>query len=276
MKQQPIGIFDSGFGGLTVLREIIKTLPQNDFLYLGDNARSPYGTRSFESIYQYTLQCVQYLFEQQCPLVVLACNTASARALRSIQQTDLPKKYPQKRVLGIIIPTAQTIGHYTKTKQIGILATSGTVASQSYPIEITKFFPELNVYQQACPMWVPMVENGELDNAGTDFFIQKYLNQLFAQCQTIDTVLLACTHYPLLIEGIKKHLPKGVQVLSQGKIVADSLADYLIRHPEIARECTKSKQINFLTTDDTVSFDEKGTLFFGKTIASNHLNWSLV
>lgn len=271
MKQQPIGIFDSGYGGLTVLKEITAKLPRYDYVYLGDNARSPYGTRSFETVYEYTLECVKWLFEQGCMLVVLACNTASAKALRTIQQNDLPKIDASKRVLGVIRPTTEIIGRFTKTGNVGILATNGTVISNSYPIEIQKFYPELNVFQQACPMWVPLVENNEYNNPGADYFIQKNTNDLLGQSSQLDTILLACTHYPLLIEKIRKAVPAGMTILSQGEIVAESLKNYLGRHPEIEESCSKNGQLSFFTTDSTEDFDNHAAIFYGKPVKSVHL-----
>lgn len=272
MKQQPIGIFDSGYGGLTVLKEITAKLPQYDYIYLGDNARSPYGTRSFETVYEYTLECVKWLFEQGCTLVVLACNTASAKALRTIQQNDLPKINASKRVLGVIRPTTEIIGQFSKTGNVGILATNGTVISGSYPIEIRKFYPGLNVFQQACPMWVPLVENNEYNSPGADYFIQKNIDELLHQSGRIDTILLACTHYPLLMEKIKRLVPANVTILSQGKIVADSLANYLDRHPEIEGNCSKQGQIAFFTTDSAEDFDNHAAVFYGKPVKSSHLS----
>jgi glutamate racemase len=269
---QPIGIFDSGYGGLTVLKEIVAKLPDYDYVYLGDNARAPYGNRSFDTVYRYTLEAVQWFFRQGCPLVILACNTASAKALRSIQQKDLPVIDPSKRVLGVIRPTTEIIGHYTKTGKVGILATNGTVASGSYPIEIEKFFPELQVFQQACPMWVPLVENNEFANEGADFFIRKNLEQVFAQSGEIDTLLLACTHYPLLKSKITQYLPENVSLLSQGEIVAKGLKDYLERHPEIEGKCSKNEQRRFYTTDSTEDFDSHATLFFGQSVKSQHVD----
>jgi glutamate racemase len=270
--QNPIGVFDSGYGGLTVLKEIISQLPQYDYLYLGDNARAPYGNRSFESVYHYTLQCVKWFFDQGCPLVILACNTASAKALRTIQQNDLPQIAPDKRVLGVIRPTSEIIGKYSETKSVGILATNGTVSSQSYPIEIEKFFPGIKVYQEACPMWVPLVENNEYESNGADFFVKKNLHNIFQKGQKIDVLLLACTHYPLLRKKIEEHLPVGVKLLSQGEIVAQSLQDYLKRHPEIESRCSKNKQRDFYTTDATEDFDNHATTFFGKAIRSRHID----
>jgi len=272
MKKQPIGIFDSGYGGLTVLKAITAELPQYDYIYLGDNARSPYGTRSFETVYEYTLECVKWLFNQGCPLVILACNTASAKALRSIQQNDLEKIDASKRVLGVIRPTTEIIGQYTKTGNVGILATNGTVISNSYPIEIQKFFPDLKVFQEACPMWVPLVENNEYNAPGADYFIQKNINNLLQQSGNIDTILLACTHYPLLMEKIKKAVPADVTVLSQGEIVADSLKLYLQKHTEIEENCSKNGQISFFTTDSAEDFDNHGAIFYGKAVKSKHLS----
>ena len=272
MKQQPIGIFDSGYGGLTVLKEITAKLPQYDYIYLGDNARSPYGTRSFETVYEYTLECVKWFFEQDCSLVILACNTASAKALRSIQQNDLAKIDATKRVLGVIRPTTELIGQFTKTGHVGILATNGTVISNSYPIEIKKFYPELHVFQEACPMWVPLVENNEYNSPGADYFIEKNINNLLQQSPVIDTLLLACTHYPLLMEKIKKAVPANVTVLSQGNIVANSLADYLQQHPGMEEKCSKNGQISFYTTDSTEDFDNHAAIFYGRPVKSNHLS----
>ncbi|MBC8153598.1 MAG: glutamate racemase [Bacteroidetes bacterium] len=264
----PIGVFDSGYGGLTVLREIVQKLPQYDYLYLGDNARSPYGPRSFETVYQYTLQCVRYLFGRGCRLVVLACNTASAKALRNIQQLDLPHLEPGLRVLGVIRPTTEIIGQYSQTGQVGILATRGTVTSESYPVEIAAFFPALQVFQEACPMWVPLVENGEYAGAGADYFIRQHLEHLLRQSPAIDTLLLACTHYPLLLPKIRQFIPATLTVLSQGPIVADRLADYLTRHPDLAGQCTQTGDLRFLTTDSTAEFDRQASLFFGQPVAS--------
>ena len=267
----PIGVFDSGIGGLTVLKEIVKKLPQYDYVYLGDNARAPYGTRSFETVYRYTLECVQKLFEMNCHLVILACNTASAKALRTIQQVDLPKISPDKRVLGVIRPTSETVGKFTKTKHVGVLGTTGTVQSDSYKIEIEKFFPDIKVFQQACPLWVPLAENNEINSPATDFFVKNDLAKLFSKNKKIDTLILGCTHYPLLLKKIKKYVPKNVTILSQGKIVADSLADYLTRHPEIESISSCGGKIEFYTTDSTESFDKVAAIFFGKKVTSKHL-----
>lgn len=272
MHKVPIGVFDSGYGGLTVLKEIVNTLPEYDYVYLGDNARAPYGTRSFDTIYEYTLQCVKELFAMGCPLIVLACNTASARALRTIQQIDLPKIAPDKRVLGIIRPTAEVVGNYSTTKKVGVLGTPGTIASESYVMEIGKIFPEVQVFQEACPMWVPLVENNELNNAGTDFFVSKHIQRLKQQSPEIDTILLGCTHYPLLLPSIQKFAGPDITVLSQGEIVAKSLADYLIRHPEIEQQLTQYGSRHFYTTDNAASFDQMASLFFEKKINSEHLS----
>jgi glutamate racemase len=223
----PIGVFDSGYGGLTVLKELIKQLPQYDYLYLGDNARAPYGTRSFDTVYHYTLDAVKWFFARGCHLVILACNTASAKALRTIQQNDLPQLAPYKRVLGVIRPTTEIIGQYSETREVGILATKGTVASGSYPIEIEKFYPDIKTYQEACPMWVPIIENNEMDNQGTHYFIKKNLHSLFHKGENIDVILLACTHYPLMQQQIREYVPVQVKLLTQGEIVAESLQNYL-------------------------------------------------
>lgn len=268
----PIGVFDSGYGGLTILKELVNKLPQFDYLYLGDNARAPYGSRSYDTVYEYTLECVKHLFDNGCELVILACNTASAKALRTIQQKDLPNIDPKKRVLGVIRPTTEIVGNYSKTKHVGVLATSGTVNSESYLIEIEKFFPELKVFQQACPMWVPLIENNELDSPGTNYFVQKYIDQLFNQSNQIDTIILGCTHYPLLKSTIQKHLPKDVTILTQGTIVANGLEDYLKRHPEMEQMISKNKRLDFFTTDSTEQFDANASLFFGQKVHSKHLS----
>jgi len=266
-----IGVFDSGYGGLTVLRSLVSKLSGYDFIYLGDNARAPYGTRSFDTVYAYTLESVKWLFAQGCPLVVLACNTASAKALRTIQQKDLPSINGGKRVLGVIRPTTEVIGRYSKTGEIGILATTGTVSSGSYPIEINKFFPDLKVHQQACPLWVPLIESNEHETAGADFFIDKCVNALLAQSPGIDTILLACTHYPLLQEKIAAAAGKAVRIVSQGEIVAESLADYLRRHPEMEQRLGKNASRKFFTTDSADDFDRHATSFFGESIKSAHI-----
>jgi glutamate racemase len=268
----PIGIFDSGYGGLTVFKSIAALLPQYDYLYLGDNARAPYGNRSFDTVHQYTLECVEWFFKMGCPLVILACNTASAKALRTIQQTDLPHIAPERRVLGVIRPTAEIIGRYTKTGTIGVLGTKGTIASGSYDIEIHKFFPDVRVHQLACPMWVPLVEYGEYKSAGADYFVQQYLDQLLTAAPDTDTILLACTHYPLLMDKIKKYLPQSITVVAQGDIVANSLASYLQRHTEMDEGLTKQGHMSFYTTDDTADFDNHATVFFDRKITSQFVH----
>ena len=268
----PVGVFDSGYGGLTVFREFVKALPEYDYIYLGDNSRAPYGTRSFETVYRYTLQCVKWLLEKNCPLIILACNTASAKALRSIQQNDLETLAPNARVLGVIRPTTEIIGQYTNSKNIGILATNGTVQSNSYAIEIQKFYPDVTITQEACPMWVPLVENNEYLNEGADYFVQKNIRSIFSKNPKIDTLLLACTHYPLLKEKIQKFLPEGVQLISQGEIVAESLKDYLQRHPEIEKKITRGGNLEFYTTDSTEDFDNHATTFFGNAVSSKHID----
>jgi glutamate racemase len=263
---QPIGVFDSGFGGLTVLKEIEQALPKYDFLYLGDNARAPYGNRSFETVYAYTLDAVRWLFHQGCPLVILACNTASAKALRSIQQKDLPHIAPERRVLGVIRPVTEAIGKITRSNHVGILATAGTVDSQSYIIEIKKYFPSITVAQEACPMWVPLVENNEFESEGADFFIKQHINRILAADHRIDTLILGCTHYPLLQHKIRRYLAPEIAVVSQGAIVARSLADYLFRHPEIADQCSTQGRRDFHTTEKAEVFDQSATLFYGREI----------
>lgn len=270
-SSHPIGIFDSGYGGLTILKEIVKELPQYDYLYLGDNARAPYGTRSYETVYQYTLECVKHLFDKGCHLVILACNTASAKALRNIQQKDLPNIDPSRRVLGVIRPTTEVVGNFSKTRHIGVLGTSGTVSSDSYPIEIAKFFPDIKVFQEACPMWVPLVENNEINNEGSNYFVEKHIRNLLKQSDKIDTVILGCTHYPLLVNKIKQYLPQNITILSQGDIVSKGLADYLKRHPEMESKCSKGGQIEFYTTETPENFNTQASRFFGKDIKAKHL-----
>lgn len=269
----PIGIFDSGYGGLTVMKEIVKELPQYDYLYLGDNARAPYGTRSFETVYQYTLECVNHLFAKGCHLVILACNTASAKALRNIQQKDLPNIDPSRRVLGVIRPTTEVVGNFSKTKHVGVLGTTGTVTSNSYPIEIEKFFPEVKVFQEACPMWVPLIENNEFNNEGSNYFVEQHIKNLLRQSDKIDTVILGCTHYPLLLNKIKQYLPQHITILSQGEIVSKGLSDYLKRHPEMDAKCSKGGSLKFFTTEMPHNFDEQASRFFGKEIKSEHLQF---
>lgn len=268
----PIGVFDSGYGGLTVLKEIVSQLPGYSYIYMGDNARAPYGPRSFETVYQYTLEAVEWFFKQGCPLVILACNTASAKALRTIQQKDLKVMNDGKKVLGVIRPSTEIIGNYSATGHIGILGTTGTIISNSYPIEIAKFFPSVKVYQQPCPMWVPLIENNEHDSDGADYFVKEYLDQLLLQSPQIDVILLACTHYPLLIKKIKEFLPEKIKIISQGHIVATSLVDYLLRHPETEERCSRESGIEFYTTDSSEDFNRQAAVFFGTTVLSKHLD----
>lgn len=271
MNTRPIGVFDSGYGGLTVLKEITRLLPQYDYLYMGDNARAPYGPRPFGQVYEYTLEAVNWFFNQGCPLVILACNTASAKALRTIQQNDLVKRSDYNRVLGVIRPTAEVIGKYSKTGHVGVLGTRGTVQSGSYVIEIEKFFPGIKVSQEACPMWVPLIENNEYQSDGADYFVKQHINNILAKDRDIDTILLGCTHYPLLTNKIKKYVSDTVLVIEQGKIVADSLEDYLLRHTLIEEKCSKERSRTFYTTGDTADFDAHATLFFDEPVKSIHL-----
>jgi glutamate racemase len=271
VSYSPIGVFDSGFGGLTVLREFIQTLPAYDYIYLGDNARAPYGTRSFDTVYHYTLECVRQLFAMDCRLVILACNTASAKALRTIQQRDLQLIGADRRVLGVIRPTAEIVGLESRSRHIGILGTPGTVSSGSYLLEIEKFFPDIKVYQEACPMWVPLIENGEADTPAADYFIRRHVENLIQKQPAIDTIILACTHYPLIIDKIKMYLPAGVKVVSQGPIVADSLRNYLERHPEMDAQCSKGGTVKFCTTDETAAFDTAASYFYNGQVTSLHV-----
>ena len=268
MRTSPIGVFDSGYGGLTVLKELIKAMPEYDFLYLGDNARTPYGTRSFDVVYDYTLQAVNYLFEQGCPLVIIACNTASAKALRNIQMLDLPRIAPDNRVLGVIRPSVEKVSEITKNGHIGVLGTVGTVVSESYPIELEKWSEGRvkSTIQEACPMWVPLVENNEIENAGADYFVQKNIDSIFSKDETIDTLILGCTHYPLLIDVIKKYVPENVNILTQGAIVAEKLLDYLKRHPEMEKRLTKGKTLDYQTTESAATFESKAALFMGSEV----------
>ncbi|MFN8257889.1 MAG: glutamate racemase [Bacteroidales bacterium] len=270
-KPGPIGVFDSGYGGLTVLSDFLTLLPEYDYYYLGDNARSPYGSRSFDTVYTYTLQAVKKLFEMGCQLVILACNTASAKALRTIQQNDLPLIDPSRRVLGVIRPSVEAIGEYTKTNTVGILGTAGTVASNSYPLELAKIYPQIHVLQEACPMWVPLVENNEHNSEGADFFIKKNIQNLVNRNNKIDTVILGCTHYPLLYAKIKKYIPENIKIVSQGKIVAESLRNYLQRHPEMEVKCSKNRIRNFFTTESTELFMERARIFCNDIQSVSHV-----
>ena len=273
----PIGIFDSGYGGLTIFREIHRSLPEYDYLYLGDNARAPYGVRSMETVYKFTLEAVEALFSRGCNLVILACNTASAKALRSIQQNDLPHIWKRdgntlKRVLGIIIPSVEILGSVSRNGHVGILATQGTVGSRSYQIETAKIHPEVTITAEACPMWVPLVEYGEASSEGADFFIRRHIDSLISRDPDIDTLLLGCTHYPLLIDKINKYAPQGVKIVSQGDIVAESLKKYLARHPDLDRECSKGGSVRFLTTESSEKFAEAATTFLGKPVEASKIN----
>lgn len=262
----PIGVFDSGYGGLTILSKFRELLPQYDYLYLGDNARTPYGTRSFEVVYEFTLQAVRRLFELGCPLVILACNTASAKALRSIQQNDLPYLDPTRRVLGVIRPTVECIGEITHTRHVGLLATSGTVKSESYPLEIRKLFPDIKVTGVACPLWVPLVENNEADSEGADYFVRKYIDTLLCKDPEIDTIILGCTHYPLLLNKIRQFTPPHIRLVTQGEYVSRSLKDYLFRHPKMDERCLKNARCEFLTTESVEKFRESASLFLHQDV----------
>ena len=261
MTTGAIGVFDSGYGGLTILNKIREQLPEYDYIYLGDNARTPYGTRSFEVVYDFTLQAVEKLFELGCPLVILACNTASAKALRSIQQVNLPQMDDTRRVLGVIRPTAECIGDITQSRHVGILATSGTIKSESYLMEIHKLFPDIVVTGEACPMWVPLVENDEFESEGADYFVRQHINRLLEKDPLIDTLVLGCTHYPLLIKKIRQFTPPHVRVIAQGEYVAESLEDYLQRHPEMDIRCTKNGSCRFYTTESESKFQESASIF---------------
>ena len=262
----PIGIFDSGYGGLTILHGIRQLLPQYDFMYLGDNARAPYGTRSFDVVYEFTLQAVEKLFGMGCHLVILGCNTASAKALRTIQQNDLPRIDPERRVLGIIRPTAEVIGNLTKTRHVGIFATEGTIKSESYNLEIQKLWPDIHVSGVACPFWVPLVEYNEADSPGADYFVKKRIDQLMRLDPEIDTVILGCTHYPILLPKIHKYIPRGVRIVAQGEYVANSLKDYFERHPEIDRKCSKGGTVKYFTTENPDKFRESAQLFLHEPV----------
>ncbi len=267
-----IGVFDSGYGGLTILKEMQKYLPDYDYLYLGDNARAPYGSRSFDIVYDFTLQAVKALFKRGCPLVILACNTASAKALRSIQQNDLPLIDPTKRVLGIIRPTVECLPEITRSGHIGLIATPGTVNSHSYRMELEKMHPSMTITEYACPMFVPLVENNEADSPGADYFVKKYIDGIMAIDPDIDTLVLGCTHYPLLSAKIKKYLPPHVNILAQGEIVADSLADYLRRHPEMDERCSRMGTTEFLTTENPEKFNILASLFLGKSVEAERIS----
>ena len=267
----PIGVFDSGYGGLTILDKIREVLPEYDYIYLGDNARAPYGTRSFEVVYEFTRQAVNKLFDMGCHLVILACNTASAKALRSIQMNDLPQIDPARRVLGVIRPTVECIGEISKNQHIGVLATAGTIKSESYPLEIHKLFPEIQVSGTACPMWVSLVENNESQDEGADYFIRKYIDQLLSKDPQIDTVILGCTHFPILLPKIRQYIPDHISIIAQGEYVAESLKDYLKRHPEMDAKCTKNGNCQFYTTEAEEKFSESASTFLKQQISVKHL-----
>ena len=262
----PIGIFDSGYGGLTILHGIRQVLPEYDYLYLGDNARTPYGPRSFEVVYEFTRQAVTRLFEMGCHLVILGCNTASAKALRTIQQNDIPKIDPDRRVLGVIRPTAEVIGSLTASRHVGVLATEGTIKSESYTLEIQKLHPDIQVTGVACPFWVPLVEYNEADSPGADYFVKKRIDQIMRLDPAIDTIILGCTHYPLLMPKILKYLPAGVRVIPQGEYVAESLKDYLERHPQMDAKCSKHATVHYLTTENPEKFKESAQIFLHESI----------
>ncbi|HKI89861.1 MAG TPA: glutamate racemase [Draconibacterium sp.] len=274
MNNAPIGVFDSGYGGLTVLKELVKVLPNYDFLYLGDNARTPYGTRSFDVVYEYTLQAVKYLFSKNCPLVIIACNTASAKALRNIQMLDLPNLAPDRRVLGVIRPSVEKVAEITQNGHVGVLGTVGTVVSESYPIELEKWSGGhvKSTVQEACPMWVPIVENNEIETKGADYFVRKNIRNILQKDKNIDTLILGCTHYPLLLKIIQKYVPVNIRILEQGEIVAEKLMDYLHRHPEIEHRISKNKERIFQTTESTETFESKAELFLGKKVNAQHIH----
>lgn len=261
-----IGIFDSGYGGLTILQKCRELLPEYDYIYLGDNARTPYGSRSFDVVYDFTRQAVKRLFDMGCHLVVIACNTASAKALRSIQQNDLLKWDSERRVLGVIRPTAEIIGKLTKSRHVGIVATPGTIMSESYNMEIHKLFPDITVVGEACPLWVPIVENNECDSAGADYFVKKNIDNLLAKDNQIDTIILGCTHYPILINTIRKHVPAHITLVPQGEYIAKALQDYLARHTEIDSKCTKNGTCQYLTTENSDKFRENAQIFLNEEV----------
>ena len=262
----PIGVFDSGYGGLTILHQMRQLMPQYDYLYLGDNARAPYGPRSFDIVYQFTREAVMKLFDLGCHLVIIACNTASAKALRTIQQNDLPSIDPKRRVLGVIRPTAECIGHITQSRHVGIFATVGTIKSESYVLEIQKLYPDITVTGEPCPMWVPLIENNEYDSPGADYFVEKRIGNLMRRDPKIDTIILGCTHYPLLLNKILKYVPRGVKIIPQGEYVANSLKDYMVRHPEIDVKCSKGGRCHYMTTERVDKFSESAQLFLHEAV----------
>jgi glutamate racemase len=273
MKMAPIGVFDSGYGGLTVLKELVKALPEYDFLYLGDNASNPYGTRSFEVVYEYTLEAVKYLFSQDCPLIIIACNTASAKALRNIQQLDLPGIAPDRRVLGVIRPSVEKVSEITGNGHVGVLGTVGTVVSESYPIELEKWSGGrvVSTVQEACPMWVPIVENNEIGTEGAEYFIKRHIQNILAKDSKMDTLILGCTHYPLLIDSIRKYVPPQINILEQGAITAEKLVEYLQRHPDMENRLSKGGTLRYQTTESAANFAEKAALFIGQKVNAEHV-----
>lgn len=268
----PIGVFDSGYGGLTILHGIRQLLPDYDYIYLGDNARAPYGSRSFDVVYQFTRQAVMKLFESGCQLVILGCNTASAKALRSIQQNDLPKLDPQRRVLGVIRPTAEVIGKLTHSRHVGVLATEGTIKSHSYKLEIQKLWDDVTVTGIPCPLWVPIIENNEADTPGADYFVKKRIDLILERDPQIDTLILGCTHYPILMPKIRKHVPENVQIVAQGEYVAESLQNYLRRHPDMEQRCTKHGTVRYLTTENPEKFKENAQIFIHEEVNVEHVD----
>ena len=268
----PIGVFDSGYGGLTILHGIRQLLPDYDYIYLGDNARAPYGSRSFDVVYQFTRQAVMTLFESGCQLVILGCNTASAKALRSIQQNDLPKLDPQRRVLGVIRPTAEVIGKLTHSRHVGVLATEGTIKSHSYKLEIQKLWNDVTVTGIPCPLWVPIIENNEADTPGADYFVKKRIDLILERDPQIDTLILGCTHYPILMPKIRKHVPENMQIVAQGEYVAESLQDYLRRHPDMEQRCTKHGTVRYLTTENPEKFKENAQIFIHEEVNVEHVD----
>jgi len=270
--QAPIGIFDSGYGGLTVFKHIRKLMPQYEYVYLGDNARNPYGTRSFDVVYQYTLEAVEKLFSLGCELVILACNTASAKALRTIQQKDLPRIAPNKRVLGVIRPSVEVLGDLSRSRHVGVLGTSGTIRSHSYTLEIEKLYPDIHVSGEACPMWVPLVENREYDKAGADYFVEQHIQRIFEKDANIDTLILGCTHYPLLMHKIQQFVPKGVRILEQGPLVAEKLKLYLENHPEMEQRCAQSGAARFYTTESPERFESSAQIFLNEAVDAQHIH----
>lgn len=267
-----IGVFDSGYGGLTILRRIRQVLPKYDYIFLGDNARAPYGTRSFDIVYRFTLEAVNTLFEKGCRLVILACNTASAKALRTIQQNDLPKMDSRRRVLGVIRPTVEAIGSITRKRHVGVLATAGTIHSESYNMEISKLYPDIKVTGQECPMWVPIIENREYASSGADYFVREYIDKLLGKDPEIDTIILGCTHYPLMIDKIRQYTPANIQLVPQGEFVAKSLADYLVRHPEMDAQCSKNGQCEYFTTEDPRQFSPSASVFMCDNVEAQQIS----